>query len=957
MTTPNPDRIRALIEQCWDAPRGAGQVALAEEAIAQADALGDEQLRFHARMAATEAYQRGGLPARGFVTFSWCLARFDSYPERHGDQEYLLLWHYKYMVNSLTRFPDVPLARTYAVLDDMQRRYAEGGHSLQAVHKHRWLVASHLGDSTAADLHYEHWQAAARDGNSDCVGCDPTDQVRHLADRGRDTEAIELVGPVLAGQLTCLEQPQEILTALLLPYLRTGRFDEARRAHHQAYRTIRADRGQLGTIADHVYFLAVSGNAVRGLELVERHLPWLPEASSPLVEMEFAAASALVLRHLAAAGHGARPVRGAEQDVAELAEHLAAHAVALAKRFDARNGTAAQSDRVAATLAAEPLVEQLPLSLTARVSAAMRRTPAVSPPPSGPVPADLADVPADAGLDLLLDLIEEALRRDDEPRSEALWQLIEPFIGADGLAALQLGRLADLRGMRLHGETAEQTEQAWTEALERYTAAGDEVRGQRIRGRLGLHRSRHGQPEEGLAQVRASSDYLLVHGGPKDQAGALRRLAVALLHAQQPGEALRELDRIAGVGEPDPGARVRLQVMLLRAQALGADGRVQESADAARELIAQAVAEGQDEMIGLGEFFLGQGLSMLDDNAGAAAAYDRALARVLPEPLEREVRERRAVLLAGTPRAREAVDDLAAMVARLGGDPEAGQVHDDDAEHARFHLAVALFNTGRVEESAEVAEEAVYGADGAGNQNLADQVRHLLAAIYQRLGETEQSLSYLDQLAANLDGFDNAAGRARVLEQAGELLFDLDRDGLAATRLGSAAAAYRVARLPLDEMRTRRRQAVAAMYADDPDRARQAVELADAAAAELPPGLAKEPEAQYELAWLALDGARAMVGAGDPGAALTRVSGAAERFRGLEAFGEAFLADLTTGEVLLTLGRAEEAEPVLREVLNGLPRDSATLPRAAYALAHTLMQCDRAEEARRLAGEYGFELD
>ncbi|MEV0455583.1 hypothetical protein [Catellatospora methionotrophica] len=956
MTNPNPDRIRALIEQCWDASRGAGQVALAEEAIAQADALGDEQLRFHARMAATEAYQRAGRPTEGFVTFSWCLARFDSYPERYGDQEYLLLWHYKYVINSATRFPDVPLARTFAVLDDMQRRYEEGGHSLQPVHKHRWLVAYHLGDRVAADLHYERWLAAVRDGNSDCVGCDPTDQVRHLAERGCDAEAIELTGPVLAGELTCVEQPHEILTALLLPYLRTGRFDEARRAHHQAYRAIRADRGKLGTIAEHVYFLAVSGNAARGLELVERHLPWLPEAASPMVELEFAAASALVLRRLSAAGQGAQPVRGADQSIAELAEQLARRAVALAERFDLRNGTSAQSDRVAVMLTAEPLAEQLPLSLTARVGAAMREAPAA--PTAAPVVlADLPDVPADAGLDLLLDLIEEALRRDDEPRSEALWLLIEPFTTAEGLSPLQRGRLADLRGMRLHGETVEQTEQAWTEALERYTEAGDEVRGQRIRGRLGLHRSRHGQPEEGLAQVRASSAYLLAHGGPKDQAGALRRLAVALLHAQQPGDALRELDRVAGVGEPDPGVRVRLQVMLLRAQALGADGQVRESADAARELITQAVAGGQDEMIGLGEFFLGQGLSMLDDNGGAAAAYDRALARVLPEPLEREVRERRAVLLAGTPRAREVVDDLAAMVARLVGAPEAGDEHDDDAEHARFHLAVALFNTGRVEEAAEVAEEAVYGADRVGNQNLADQVRHLLAAIHQRLGETDQSLAYLDELAANLDGFDNAAGRARVLEQAGELLFDLDRDALAATRLGSAAAAYRLARLPLDEMRARRRQAVAAMYADDADRARQAVELADAAAAELPPGLAKEPEAQYELAWLALDGARAMVGAGDPEAALTRVRGAAERFRGLEAFGEAFLADLTMGEVLLTLGRAETAEPVLREVLNGLPRDSATLPRAAYALAHALMQCDRMEEAHRLAGEYGFELD
>ncbi|GAA1608945.1 hypothetical protein [Catellatospora bangladeshensis] len=953
MSIPTPDRVRELIEQCWQAQRGAAQLALAEEAIAQADALGDDLLRFHARMAATEAYQRGGRPAKGFVTFSWCLARYDARPERYGDQEYLLLWHYKYMVNSLTRFPDVPLARTYAVLDDMQQRYQQGGHSLQTVHKHRWLVAFHLGDDKAADLHYERWQVAPRDGNSDCVGCDPTDQVLHLAARGRDEEAIALTAPVLAGRLTCVEQPQEILTALLLPYLRTGRLDEARRAHHQAYRSVRDHRSKLGTVAEHVYFLAVSGNAVRGLELVERHLPWLDEAPSPFVEMDFAAAAALVLRLLADAGHGDQAVRGAEQSVAELAARLATRATALSRRFDTRNGTAAQGDRIAAVLAARPLVEHLPLSLAAQ--------PAVSPPrrPDRPRPAadPLPDVSADAELDELLELIEEALRRDEEPRADALWQRISPFLDAHWLTALQRGRLADLRGMRLHGDAVAETEEAWTEALEWYAKAGDDIRAQRIRGRLGLHRSRHGQPEEGLAQVRASTEHLLAHGEAKDRAGALRRLAVALLHAQQPAEAMAELDRIAAVGEPDPGPRVRLQVLLLRAQALGADGRVRESADAARELIAQASAEDQGELVGLGEFFLGQGLSMLDDSSGAVQAFDRALSYELPEPLEQEVRERRAVLLAGTVRAREVVDDLAALVARLTAEQRTGGEYDDDADHSRFHLAVALFNAGRPEEAAEVGEEAVYGADRAGNQNLADQVRHLLAAIYQRVGDTDQALSYLDQLAVNLDGFDNAAARARVLEQAGELLFDLDRDGLAAQRLGSAASVYRVARLPLDELRARRRQAVSAMYAEEPEQARQAVELADAAAAALPPGLAVEPEARYELAWLALDGARAMVAAGDPEAALSRVRAAPDRFRELEAFGEAFLAELATGEVLLTLGRAEAAEPLLRSVLNGLPRDSATLPRAAYALAHALLQSDRADEAQRLAGEYGFELD
>ena len=93
-------------------------------------------------MTATEAYQRGGEPARAFVTFAWCLAEYDRHPDRYQDWYSLLLWYFKYVVPSLTTFPEVPLDRTYAVLDDMQRRYQAGGHSLHAVYQYRWLVAA-----------------------------------------------------------------------------------------------------------------------------------------------------------------------------------------------------------------------------------------------------------------------------------------------------------------------------------------------------------------------------------------------------------------------------------------------------------------------------------------------------------------------------------------------------------------------------------------------------------------------------------------------------------------------------------------------------------------------------------------------------------------------------------------------------------------------------------------------
>jgi tetratricopeptide (TPR) repeat protein len=936
-----PERIESLIQRCWDAPFGAGQIALAEEAIAQADALGDQRLRFDARMAATNAYQHGGEPAKGFVTFSWCLGQYDRDPATFGYHEHLLLWYFKYMVNSLTRFPEVPLARTYAVLDDMQRRYLLGGHSLQAVHKHRWLVAMHVGDRQAADAYYEQWQAAPRDSNSDCRGCDPTDQVWHLSQRGRDEEAIALTEPVLAGRLTCAEQPQAILTQLLMPYLRTGRFEQARSAHHTAYRAIRVSAANLTELADHLHFLAVSGNELYALELVQRHLSWLDRAPTPFAEMWFSASASLVLRRVVETS-GDRELAGGESASA-LRDQLAARATALAQRFDTRNATTHQSSEIAACLNAEQLVERLALSLI--------------PTSVPPMPvlekkkvATLDDVPGDADLDLLLDLSEEALWRDDSPRVEALWDRVNGWRGATGLTLLQQARLADLQGMRLHDGDSAELVRVWTEARDFYHQAGDTVREQRTRGRLGLHMCRHGDAEVGLAEVRQTTNFLLAHASPKDKAAALRRLGVALLHAGQPAEAVSTLDRLGEVSEPDPGPRVKLQVLMIKAQALGAAGLPSKALVAAQELVEGAVAVDEGELVGLGEFIAGQSHLLLENASLAVQSYERALAqRGLPVELVREIRERRGMLLAGTNRAAEAVDDLAALVARLVSE---GQ--QEEADYARFQLAVAMFNSDRPSDAAEVAEEALYGSDDSGNQGLADQVRHLLAAIYQRLDEPQQALSHLDQLARNLDGFDNAEGRARVLEQAGDLLFDLDKDAAAAERFAAAAAAYEAARLPFDWLRALRRQAVATMFGIGPQEAQDVLAQADLVAADVP---VTGPEVQYELAWLALDGARVLAGSGAADAALERVGPVPGRFRELESFGEAFLAELTMGEVLLTLGRAAEAEQVLLAVVSGLPRDAGALPRAAYALAHALLQLDRPDEARRLAEQFGFELD
>src|SRR5690606_29127302 len=130
---------------------------------------------FHLRMSLTEAYKYGGEPARAMTTFTRCLTAFDADPARYGPEaHHRLLWQFKWIIAALTDFPEIPLDRTYALLDDMERRYRESGYSLHPVHGLRCQVARHIGDVATADAEFERWRTAPQDESSDCAGCVPT---------------------------------------------------------------------------------------------------------------------------------------------------------------------------------------------------------------------------------------------------------------------------------------------------------------------------------------------------------------------------------------------------------------------------------------------------------------------------------------------------------------------------------------------------------------------------------------------------------------------------------------------------------------------------------------------------------------------------------------------------------------------------------------------------------------
>jgi tetratricopeptide (TPR) repeat protein len=930
------DQLWSMLGEANDLPFDATRIAHVERVIAHADAAGAAQLQFLARMSATSAYAIGGEPAKSFVTFEWCLAEYDRDPVAHQERLANLLWHFKYIVGALSRFPDVPLAHAMDVLDDMQRRYRAAGYGMHAVYAYRHAIAKHVGDPEAADW-FGKWCAEPRDALSDCVGCDPESKAAWLASSGRDEEAIALAEPVLAGDMSCVEQPQGILTTLMLAYLRTGRLAEARDAHRQAYRAQRSRVADMSGVAEHIKFCAVTGNEIRGLALVETHLAWLDAPPSPGAAMDFAACAALLLRRLDEIGHGDTRVHrpayrsrtAADVPAGELRDELATIALEIARRFDLRNGSTHQTEQVAATLSMKPVVASLALSPVAtRLVAA------------APIETGTAIIAA-MSADDLLDLAERHHRMDHEAGARAACEAFDDRYGLGDLTLVQRARRADMHGvLSANAGDFGVAEIAWMSALDLYTEGGDEVRRQVARGRLGQLMCRTDRAEVGVPIAQDATDYLTSRGPASMVTTAYRRMAMVYVLAGRADEALANI-ALAAAHVPDsddPYASAR--VLVDHAAMLGEFGRLTEArelADRARE-----TCRSIHYPVGLAAacWISGRASEMSGDTDAALAAYDEALAVAGAAEMVTEVRLQRATLLASSRRAAEAIDDLVDLLA-TATDPA---VRDG----ARHQLALAYLNADRPLDSAEIAEEALtgYAEDDPG----AETIRHLLAQAYRRLNLVDQAIEQLALVVASGERRDEPALVGEMTEQIAEILCDEDRDAAAAAKFAEAAAAYQNAGLTVHQVRTRRRHVMSLLWAGAEDRIADALAEADLAALEM---TGDDPGAIWERAMLACDGARILEALGDLDGAVIRIGPVVAAFRDVGDVSAATFAGGIQGHLLLRVGRPAAAEPVLAAALDAAA-DEDVRQRLALALVSALGALGRGVEAAALRKRFGL---
>ncbi|MGW5143104.1 hypothetical protein ACWEPH_28955 [Nocardia beijingensis] len=354
--------IGAALAQVCALPHGRTRTERLETLAAAARTGSNRALEARVLLELAQSYTWAGESDRAPVAYGRLLRIYDDHPAELGSMTHSVHWYLKQVTRGMIDDPDVPLATIDRWLGELDSRYRQRGYSPRPVLALRSALARAIGDSAAAAAWLDRAMAAPRDSMSDCDACERGEWGVTSVACGDDEGGLAQWKPVLDGKRTCEDEPHRVLALALLPLVRTGRVAAARGAHLTGYPLVRRRADLRSSVALHLEFCALTGNEARGLEILTEHASALGDSGADAgARLGFGIGVCVLLRRLVALRLGDLPL--ADGTVESVRARLEVELGALCARYDARNGTSAVTLRAAARLAAEPLLDRLPLGL------------------------------------------------------------------------------------------------------------------------------------------------------------------------------------------------------------------------------------------------------------------------------------------------------------------------------------------------------------------------------------------------------------------------------------------------------------------------------------------------------------------------------------------------------------------------------------------------------------------
>jgi hypothetical protein len=280
-----------------------GDVSLLEEASRLADLHNDVDLGLRVRMRLVTAANWSGNYELCLTAFTWCLAKIDSRDDLRAKMEPNLLWYYKWIIDSLSDYPEVTREQLNTSLSDMTRRYERAGYGMHAIHKCRKEMLLSLGEYEAHREARLAWLNSPRDRIADCAACETAGEVRYRLRENDFTTAMTVAEPIIAGRLSCKSIPCTIFSELLLPAMKAGEFDQAQHFHKTSFLQATSNRKYTAAAGLHCTYLALTGDLAKSIRVFETGMSWVMMQKRAWERMVFPERAVVLFDRLVALGN------------------------------------------------------------------------------------------------------------------------------------------------------------------------------------------------------------------------------------------------------------------------------------------------------------------------------------------------------------------------------------------------------------------------------------------------------------------------------------------------------------------------------------------------------------------------------------------------------------------------------------------------------------------------------
>jgi len=341
------DQVNDLVEQADDLPEGPAKVAIYEEAVALADLHRDIPLAYETRMAMLWPAYHASRQDLLLVHFAWCLAQLDANDELDAHNA---LWAYRWVLDTMPGFSDIPRGRIADAIADMMRRYEEFGVSLRPCYLLHRRVYRGLGDRDAAIAAHKKIAKTKYDWLCDDLETERAFAVFFAVFLEKHAEALKLAEKLLTERFLTDHFRGLIMTDILLSLCRRDHWERAAEFQKLSLPMLKKQRQSSGNFAVHTEYLSVVGDFAAAVRVFEGHLLEAGTEPNRITRFDYYRAGKFLCTRLQSSGKSKAKIRvpdvleipGAEAGrirndllLAWLDEQLAD----LVARFDARNGT------------------------------------------------------------------------------------------------------------------------------------------------------------------------------------------------------------------------------------------------------------------------------------------------------------------------------------------------------------------------------------------------------------------------------------------------------------------------------------------------------------------------------------------------------------------------------------------------------------------------------------------